>query len=77
VKAYAALPRFRSDGEFGPWLLRIVCNETLPSGSCETGRMTQTSTPSRYLDGEGMVFPMLMSLITARRVAPSSAESVP
>ena len=28
VKAYAALPRFRSDGEFRPWLLRIVRNET-------------------------------------------------
>jgi DNA-directed RNA polymerase specialized sigma24 family protein len=24
VKAYAALPRFRSDGEFRPWLLCIV-----------------------------------------------------
>jgi hypothetical protein len=39
--------------------------------------MTQGSTPSTYLDGEGMVFPMQMSLITAERVAPSSAESVP
>ena len=28
MKAYAALPRFRSDGEFRPWLLRIVRNET-------------------------------------------------
>jgi RNA polymerase sigma factor (sigma-70 family) len=28
VKAYAALPRFRSDGEFRPWLLCIVRNET-------------------------------------------------
>jgi RNA polymerase sigma factor (sigma-70 family) len=28
VKAYAVLPRFRSDGEFRPWLLRIVRNET-------------------------------------------------
>ena len=27
VKAYAALPRFRSDGEFRPWLLCIVRNE--------------------------------------------------
>jgi hypothetical protein len=77
VNAYAALPRFRSDGGFRPWLLRIVCNETLPSGACETGRMTQDSTPSTYLDGEGMVSPMQMSLITAERVAPSSAESVP
>ena len=39
--------------------------------------MTQASTPSTYLNGKGMVFPMQMSLITARRVAPSSAESVP
>ena len=28
VKAYAALPRFRSDSEFRPWLLCIVRNET-------------------------------------------------
>ena len=28
VKAYAALPRFREDGEFRPWLLTIVRNET-------------------------------------------------
>jgi RNA polymerase sigma factor (sigma-70 family) len=27
VKAYAALPRFRSGGEFRPWLLCIVRNE--------------------------------------------------
>jgi hypothetical protein len=39
--------------------------------------MTQASTPSTYLNGEGMVFLMQMSLITARRVAPSSTESVP
>ena len=28
VKAYAALPRFRADGEFRGWLLTIVRNET-------------------------------------------------
>ena len=28
VKAYAALPRFRADGEFRAWLLTIVRNET-------------------------------------------------
>jgi RNA polymerase sigma factor (sigma-70 family) len=28
VKAYAALPRFREDGEFRGWLLTIVRNET-------------------------------------------------
>jgi len=27
VKAWAALPRFRPDAEFRPWLLRIVANE--------------------------------------------------
>lgn len=27
VKAYAALPRFRPDAPFRPWLLRIVANE--------------------------------------------------
>lgn len=27
VKAYYALPRFRSDGAFRPWVLRIVANE--------------------------------------------------
>ena len=27
VKAWAALPRFRSGAEFRPWLLRIVANE--------------------------------------------------
>ena len=27
VKAYYALPRFRSDAPFRPWLLRIVANE--------------------------------------------------
>jgi hypothetical protein len=77
VNAYAALPRLRSDGEFRPWLPRIVRNETRPSGSCETGRMTQASAPSTYLDGEGMVSQMQMSLITAERVGQSSAESVP
>jgi RNA polymerase sigma-70 factor (ECF subfamily) len=29
VKAYRAMPRFRSDGSFRPWLLRIVRNEAL------------------------------------------------
>jgi RNA polymerase sigma-70 factor (ECF subfamily) len=29
VKAYKALPRFRDDGSFRPWLLRIVRNEAL------------------------------------------------
>ena len=28
VKAYAALPRFRAEGEFRAWLLTIVRNET-------------------------------------------------
>ena len=28
VKAHAALPRFRTDGEFRGWLLTIVRNET-------------------------------------------------
>jgi RNA polymerase sigma-70 factor (ECF subfamily) len=27
LKAYAALPRFRADAPFRPWLLRIVANE--------------------------------------------------
>ena len=29
VKAYRALPRFRAEGSFRPWLLRIVRNEAL------------------------------------------------
>ena len=29
VKAYQALPRFRAEGSFRPWLLRIVRNEAL------------------------------------------------
>jgi RNA polymerase sigma-70 factor (ECF subfamily) len=29
VKAYRALPRFREDGSFRPWLLQIVRNEAL------------------------------------------------
>jgi RNA polymerase sigma-70 factor (ECF subfamily) len=29
VKAFRALPRFRDDGSFRPWLLRIVRNEAL------------------------------------------------
>jgi RNA polymerase sigma factor (sigma-70 family) len=28
VKAYRALPRYRADAPFRPWLLRIVANET-------------------------------------------------
>jgi RNA polymerase sigma factor (sigma-70 family) len=28
VKAYRALPRYRTDAPFRPWLLRIVANET-------------------------------------------------
>jgi hypothetical protein len=46
-------------------------------GLASPGGLTQADTPSTYLNGRGMVFPMRMSLITARRLAPSSAESVP
>lgn len=47
VKAWAALPRFRSGAPFKPWLLRIVANEAhnrrRSSGRSETLRLRSTA----------------------------------
>jgi RNA polymerase sigma-70 factor, ECF subfamily len=34
TRAFAALPRFRPDGSFRAWLLRIVVNEAFAGQSC-------------------------------------------
>jgi DNA-directed RNA polymerase specialized sigma24 family protein len=50
VKAYAALPRFRSDGEFRPWLLCIVRNETRSLFRGRTRRAAREEMARNVLD---------------------------
>jgi RNA polymerase sigma-70 factor (ECF subfamily) len=50
VKAYRALPRFRDDAAFRPWLLRIVRNEALNQRR-RRGRQERDVVSLRYLLG--------------------------
>ena len=66
VKAYAALPRFRADGEFRAWLLTIVRNETRNLFRSR-GRRAAREELALVVD-EGFVFdPEAAALTAARR----------
>lgn len=54
VKAYRALPRFRPDGDFRPWLLRIVINETR---NLHRGRTRRMQREQRWWSGESVADP--------------------
>jgi RNA polymerase sigma factor (sigma-70 family) len=51
VKAYRALPRFRTHEEFRPWLLRIVRNETFNASRGRHRRARREQRASGLLDG--------------------------
>jgi RNA polymerase sigma factor (sigma-70 family) len=50
VKAYLALPRFRSDAPFRPWMLTIVANEARNRGR-STRRTAQLALRAAAVDG--------------------------
>ena len=66
VKAYAALPRFRADGEFRAWLLTIVRNETRNLFRSR-GRRAAREELARLPDAELAFDPEAAALTAVRR----------
>jgi RNA polymerase sigma factor (sigma-70 family) len=66
VKAYRALPRYREDAPFRPWLLRIVANETR---NAVRGRKRRERLAMRALDLGTPDEPYLQAAAAVRRRA--------
>ncbi|HLT62203.1 MAG TPA: sigma-70 family RNA polymerase sigma factor [Microlunatus sp.] len=73
VKAYRALPRFRSGSDFRPWLIRIVINETR---NLHRGRARREQREQRWWSGQPAIDPGAEAAVLTAVRAESLAEAL-